>query len=98
MEKTYGNLVKQRSELKGLSNKHKLEDVKVEILQVAKDLKESTRILCRQLQENPDVEGNQKKIKADKADLMYFMEVAINEIRELSYSQFKINVKAGLDA
>jgi len=41
---------------------------------VAKDLKESTRILCRQLQENPDVEGNQKKIKQDKVDLMYFLE------------------------
>lgn len=29
---------------------------------------------------------------------MYFMEVSINEIKELSFSQFKINVKAGLDA
>lgn len=29
---------------------------------------------------------------------MYFMEAAINEIKELSYSQFKINVKTGLDS
>jgi len=50
------------------------------------------------LQENPDVEGNQKKIKSDKTDLMYFVEVAINEIKELSYSQFKADVRAGLDA
>jgi len=29
---------------------------------------------------------------------MYFIEVAINEIRELSYSQFKNDVRAGLDS
>jgi hypothetical protein len=29
---------------------------------------------------------------------MYFIEVAINEIKELSYSQFKSDVRAGLDA
>jgi len=50
------------------------------------------------LQESPDVEGNQKKIKNDKAELMYYLEVAISEIRDLSYSQFKNNVRAGLDA
>ncbi len=50
------------------------------------------------MQESPDVEGNQKKIKNDKAELMYYLEVAISEIRDLSYSQFKNNVRAGLDA
>ena len=47
LEKNYENLVKLRGELKGLSNKHRLEEVKNEIQKVAKDLKESTRTLCR---------------------------------------------------
>eukprot|EP00349_Pseudokeronopsis_sp_Brazil_P000256 CAMPEP_0202961054 /NCGR_PEP_ID=MMETSP1396-20130829/5149_1 /ASSEMBLY_ACC=CAM_ASM_000872 /TAXON_ID= /ORGANISM="Pseudokeronopsis sp., Strain Brazil" /LENGTH=69 /DNA_ID=CAMNT_0049680639 /DNA_START=90 /DNA_END=299 /DNA_ORIENTATION=+ len=46
-ERQYAQLVKERSELKGLMNKGKLEEVKHQILSVAKDLKESTRILCR---------------------------------------------------
>jgi hypothetical protein len=32
LEKRYGTLVKARSDLKGLSNKHRLEEVRVEIL------------------------------------------------------------------
>ncbi|CDW81373.1 leucine rich repeat family protein [Stylonychia lemnae] len=97
LEKEYARLVTLRSELKGLSNKHKLEDVRNDILRVAKDLKESTRTLCRQLQDNPDVEGNQRKIKQDKQHLVYFLENLINEMRDLSYSQFKAEIKAGLD-
>jgi lipoate-protein ligase A len=62
---------------------------------VAKDLKESTRTLCRQLQDNPDVEGNQKKIKQD---LIVFVESLMAEMRDLSYSQFKNDIRAGLDA
>lgn len=57
---------------------------------MAKDLKSSTRKLCRQLQDNPDVTGNQilikqykKKLEHDLADLMELM----NENQ--SFSSFK---------
>jgi len=62
LEDQYAILIQRRSELKGLSNKKELEETKVEIEEVAKKLKESTRTLCRVLKDNPDVEGNQKKI------------------------------------
>lgn len=65
---------------------------------MAKQLKESTRTLCRQLQDNPDVDGNQKKIKTDKYDLIHFLEQLNAELRDLSYAQFKAEIKAGLDA
>ena len=107
LEQEYARLVTMRSQLKGISNKQKLEDTKeaiqvsllhffhFEALQfwtsnwdgdrlpflfvfwapysslnhlthffslsiqvVARQLKESTRKLCRQLQDNPDVDGN----------------------------------------
>jgi len=65
---------------------------------VAKDLKESTRTLCRQLQDNPDVDGNQKKIKTDKYDLIEKLEQLNAELRELSFSQYRTDIKNGLEA
>jgi hypothetical protein len=49
LEQHYASLVRQRSELKGLSNKSKLIEVKSQIGQVSTQLRESTRILCRVL-------------------------------------------------
>lgn len=61
-------------------------------------MKDSTRTLCRQLQDNPDVEGNQKKIKGDKYELVHYLELLNAEMRELSYAQFKADIRAGLEA
>jgi len=63
-------LVKRRGELKGLSHKQELAETKDQIAMVSKDLKNSTRKLCRQLQDNPDVGGNQQLIKKYKQTLM----------------------------
>jgi outer membrane murein-binding lipoprotein Lpp len=95
LERDYASLVTQRSELKGLSNKYKLIEIKNEILRVAKELKDSTRTLCRQLQDNPDVDGNQKKIKGDKADLIVILEDLNADLRELTYTKFRETIKAG---
>jgi hypothetical protein len=65
---------------------------------VAKELKDSTRTLCRQLQDNPDVDGNQKKIKQDKNDLIEKLEQLNAELRELSFGQFRSDIRAGLDS
>jgi IQ domain-containing protein G len=56
---------------------------------VAKELKDSTRTLCRQLQDNPDVDGNKNKIEKDKDDLIYRLELLNAELRDLSYGQFR---------
>ena len=50
------------------------------------------------MQDNPDVDGNQKKIKEDKYDLINYMEQLNAELRELSFSQFRGDIRAGLDA
>ena len=52
-------------------------------------MKESTRKLCRQLQENPDVEGNQKQIKGHKKDLVEWVAKLDDELyRELKFESF----------
>ena len=60
---------------------------------MAKELKDSTRTLCRQLQDNPDVEGNKKKIESDKNDLIYRLELLNDELRDLSFGQFRQDIK-----
>lgn len=46
MEQTYARLITERGELKGISNKHKLQKTLMEIKEVQKDLKVSTKKLC----------------------------------------------------
>lgn len=65
---------------------------------MAKELKDSTRTLCRQLQDNPDVDGNQKKIKQDKYDLIHALENLNAELRDLSYAEFRGEIRRGQDA
>jgi hypothetical protein len=44
------------------------------------------------------VDGNQRKIKGDKVDLMHAVEQAMAEMREqLSFSHFKTETKHGLE-
>jgi len=72
-----------------LSNKSKLKDVRTDIIEVSKNLKEQTRILCRVLQDNPDVDGNQRKIKSNKIDLMHFLEELMEEQKDLTFQGSK---------
>jgi len=43
----YARLVQQRDQLKGITNKHRLEETKDEIMNIASELKNSTKKLCR---------------------------------------------------
>lgn len=64
---------------------------------MAKDLKESTRKLCRQLKENPDVEGNQKEIKKHKRELMDWNRLLEEELtRDLKFENFANNIQRDL--
>lgn len=47
IELEYAQLVEQRDQLKGITNKHRLEETKEDIMRVAKQLKDSTKKLCK---------------------------------------------------
>ena len=59
------------------------------IQRVAKELKESTKKLCRQLQKKPDVEGNQREVKRHKKSLEETV-VTLKEdlMKDLSFNNF----------
>jgi len=61
LEKKYEELIAQRGALKGLTNKKKFIETQKEILDVSLQLKDSNKQLCRNLKENPNVEGNLQK-------------------------------------
>lgn len=49
---------------------------------MSNELKGQTKKLCRQLQDNPDVGGNQKLIKMHKAELCDMVEQVIHEMED----------------
>lgn len=59
-------------------------------MQVSNKLRVSTRKLCRQLKDNPDVGGNQKLIKVYKSELCNVSEDMMKFMAEnQSFSEFK---------
>lgn len=98
LEIEYAELVQQRDQLKGISNKMKLLETKEGIMRVAKELKESTRKLCRQLQKKPDVEGNQKEVKRHKKSLEETVNLLKEDLmRDLSYNAYAITINKEIE-
>ena len=95
LEKKYARLGQQRAQLKGLKNKQKLQEVIEEIKETARDLKDSTKALCRVLKDNPNISGNQAKIKADRSDLIMIADDLLIQMKDLSYGKFKETVIQG---
>lgn len=53
--------------------------------------------MCRQLKENPDVEGNQKEIKKHKNELMQWNANLEQELKEhLKFENFANNIQRDL--
>ena len=89
LEMKYGELIERRGKLKGLEHKAELKSTQEEIISVSKRLKESTRTLCRVLKDNPDVDGNRKKIQLDREDLQKCLKELSEEVKDLQFSKFK---------
>ncbi len=58
LELRYESLIEQRSGLKDLSHKNRYKELQLEIQNLAYQLRESMKNLCRSLKENPDVGEN----------------------------------------
>lgn len=60
-------------------------------------MKESTKTLQHVLRDNPNVKGNQEKIIKDQDDLVGLFGGLMEEIQELTYTDFKTTIQTGLD-
>ena len=69
LESKYEELISMRGQLKGLANKNKYKQNQQDIQEVSRALRESTKNLCRNLKDNPNVTGNLLKIQDERNDL-----------------------------
>jgi len=80
LENRYEELITMRGALKGLSNKTKYKAVQTEIQDVSHSLRESTKSLCRNLKDNPNIAGNLVKIHRERTALIDILTSTIAEL------------------
>jgi hypothetical protein len=80
LEKEYEQLVGLRSEYKGLANKSKYRENQLALQEVSRKLRDSTKNLCRNLKENPNVGGNLIKIQQERTDIEELFQKAFEEM------------------
>merc|ERR1711964_155041 len=86
LEKQYESLIATRGTLKGLCNKATFKEVQIQIQEVAHNLRESNKSLCRNLKENPNVQGNLLKMQQERARVQELLEDTKLELIELSFA------------
>lgn len=74
--------------LTGIVNKKRLIEVQRKILDVAKYLKESTKKLIRLFKENPDIEGDARKVSDERVFLIKELEDLVNYVQGGSLAKF----------
>ena len=82
LEARYESLIAQRGALKGLANKSKYKEVQCEIQDVSRALRESTKNLCRNLKDNPNISGNLLKIQRERQELIDILQRTLRELAE----------------
>lgn len=82
LEARYEKLIAQRTVLKGLANKSKFKENQREIQEVSRQLRESTKSLCRNLKENPNLAGNLMKIQQEREALLELLGQTLIELKK----------------
>mmetsp|Transcript_46030 Transcript_46030/g.109795 ORF Transcript_46030/g.109795 Transcript_46030/m.109795 type:complete len:389 (+) Transcript_46030:192-1358(+) len=85
LEQQYEALIQERRNMKGISNRAKFQANEDEISRVANALRQSTKVLTRNLQDNPNVEGNMQKIQGERGALETLL---VNTAHELQFASF----------
>eukprot|EP00439_Symbiodinium_sp_Y106_P055535 s3836_g7.t1 len=86
LERKYEERIAARGQLKGLCNKAKFMETQREIQEVAHKLKESNKSLCRNLKENPNVQGNLIKMQQERWQVTEWLEETKKELGEMSFA------------
>ena len=82
LEDRYESLITERGLLKGQANKTRYKAVQTEIQDVSHALRESTKSLCRNLKDNPNIAGNLSKIHRERSEVVDILTTTIAELQE----------------
>lgn len=88
LEKNYADLIKDRSQLKGISNKEKHQEVERQIADVSKCLRENTKKLCRLFKENTNLDNDSSKVRGEREELNMKLRVLDSSIERNAVDQF----------
>lgn len=80
LEKRFEELIAAQHVLRTLSNKSKLRENQAELQRVAEALRQSTKQLCRNLKDNPNVAENMAKVAAERQALQLLLSVTLSEL------------------
>lgn len=80
LEQRYEALISQRAALKGSANKSKYKEARDEIRAISQALRTSTKHLCRNLQDNPNIAGNLLKVQRERQTVVRVLEETIAEL------------------
>lgn len=82
LEARFEVLISQRGVLKAMPNKTKYKENQTELHEVANQLRLSTKVLCRNLKENPNVAGNMLKIQTERMQLQTLLSTCVVELED----------------
>ncbi|CAM9654983.1 unnamed protein product [Ascophyllum nodosum] len=88
----YEKLIAQRSSLKGLTNKSRYKEIQAEIQGVSLALRESTKNLCRNLKDSPNISGNLLKIEGERTELSNLLNATCREIAKIRSFQAIVGI------
>lgn len=88
LEQDYANLIKQRSQLKGISNREEHKKVEEKITNVSRSLKENTKKLCRLFKENTNLDNDSKKVGKEREELITALGSLLQNIDRNTVDQF----------
>lgn len=98
LEAKFEDLIRRRGELKAANNKSELDEVQKELMVVSKHLRDSTKKLCRNLKDNPNIGANLQKVEAERVTVNQLMLDTCRELKDLSFSSLEQQVKQDKDA
>lgn len=84
LEQRFEELVSAQHILRTLPNKSKLKENQTELQEVAENLRQSTKNLCRNLKDNPNVAENMSKVSAERQALQVLLSNALTELENFS--------------
>ena len=88
LEQDYASLIKQRSQLKGISNREEHKRVEEKITNVSRSLKENTKKLCRLFKENTNLDNDSKKVGKEREELITVLGSLLQNIDRNTVDQF----------
>jgi hypothetical protein len=98
LENQYAELIKRRSQLKGIANRVKHNEVENKIVEVSRKLKESTKKLCRLFKENTNLDDDSRKVRLERNYLLTTLGDYMEALQENQMNLYIVDIVEQLES